>query len=123
MPAWLSTFLQVILFSIVILIVYNALKVYVLSKINANKWVVLIAGVLVFFIPTIAAAYFNLPYNGTVWSYIHMGVFVILFLWFMDIIGFGASRNIKSNNKKDDVVIRPKAKPNRVKHIEKDSKK
>lgn len=40
MPVWLKFALQILFFSIIVIIGYTALKVYVLDKININKWVV-----------------------------------------------------------------------------------
>lgn len=113
MPEWLKFTLQVVAFAVIILVVYNVLRKYVLSKIKASKWVILISALLVFFLPTLIIAITKTVPNQMVINYIQMPIFVILFLWFMDLMGFGATRNIK---KKDDVVIRPKAKPNRVKN-------
>jgi hypothetical protein len=61
-------------------------------------------------------------------KYVIPGAFVILFLWFMDLMGFMKNRNVSKTNttssngkkdKKNDVVMRPKAKPNRVKNNKK----
>lgn len=119
MPGWLKFTLQIVAFAAIILVVYNVLKKYVLSKIKASKWVILISALLVFFLPTLIIALTKNVPNQMVISYIQMPIFVILFLWFMDLMGLGTTRNIA---KKNDIVIRPKAKPNRVKNNE-DKKK
>lgn len=65
----------------------------------------------------------EMPY--WVYNYLIPGIFVILVIWFMDLSGFlnhyekqpKQSNYYKYNGKKGskDVVIKPKAKPNRVK--------
>lgn len=122
--------LLMLAFAIIILIVYNVLKLYVLSKIKINKWIVFILAVIVLLLPTIVANLgVQLPKNLW-WQYITSGIFMILFLWFMDLSGWINRKKPDSKNssssgtyigygKKDnkkDVVIKPKAKPNRVKN-------
>ena len=121
----LITILSIVAFSVIVLVIYNVLKAYVLFKVKVNKWIVLAAAVVLFIAPIIIWP--NMP--TYVSNYIVPGIFVVLFLWFMDLSGFMRNRNvIKSNSKtngtttsakkdkKKDVVIRPKAKPNRVKN-------
>ncbi|MBK5242458.1 hypothetical protein [Clostridium sp.] len=113
--------LKIIAGSIVMLLIYYGLKAYVLPKIKVNKWIVLTVAMLVFIVPMLIWP--NMP--GYVSAYVIPGIFVVLFLWFLDLSGFIKKKNVsKTNyttigNKKDnkkDVVIRPKAKPNRVKN-------
>jgi hypothetical protein len=113
--------LKIIAGSIVILAIYYGLKTYVLSKIKVNKWIVLAAAIVVFIVPMLVLP--NMP--GYVRTYVIPGIFVILFLWFMDLSGFIKKRDVSKTNytttssKKDnkkDIVIRSKAKPNRVKN-------
>lgn len=103
---WVGFVATLIGFGLLILIIYNLLRIFVLSKLNANKWIVLAAAVLVFFLPLL----FEINMNTTIASLVQSGLFVILFLWFMDLSGFNNRRS-----KKKEVVIKPKAKPNRVK--------
>lgn len=125
--------LIMIVFAIVLLVVYNVLKHYVLNKIKVSKWIVLALAIVVLFAPSILTALgVNLSANLT-WQLIPSGLFIILFLWFMDLSGFinrkkpETSKGSKSSSgtyvgygkkkdKKKDVVIKPKAKPNRVKN-------
>jgi len=122
----LITILSIVAFSVIVLVLYNVLKAYVLFKVKVNKWIVLAAAVVLFIAPIIIWP--NMP--TYVSNYIVPGIFVVLFLWFMDLSGFMRNRNIsksKTNvtttsakkDKKKDVVIRPKAKPNRVKNNQK----
>lgn len=113
MPTWLELVLRVVLYATVLLFVYNILRKYVLNRFKPNKWIILAVGIAVFFIPSFAAGYYKYNMEGTIWQLVQSGVFIILFLWFMDLSGLGAYRDV---NKKDDYVIKPKAKPNRVKN-------
>lgn len=115
------TILSIVAFSIVVLVLYKVLKSYVLNKIDINKWIVLVAAMVVFLVPMFVWP--NMP--KYVSNYIIPGIFVVLFLWFMDLSGFMKNINISKTNstaihdkkdKKNDIVIRPKSKPNRNKN-------
>lgn len=124
----LGTFLQIlfiILVAIGSIIVYNLLNKYLLSKIKINKWVVLVLSIVMFFLANAFGT--KMPPALTITL---NGVFLILTLWFVDLLGLykrrevqettsSSSGNIKriqvKTKKKKDDVIRPKAKPNRVK--------
>lgn len=126
MPLWLTVTFQILFFVVIFLVVYNQLKIRVLSKFHPNKWIILTLAIVSFFAPTIIAMYLKYELNGTVWQYIQSAVFIIFFLWFVDLRS-GAIYNTngrRPNNKKNDIVIRPKAKPNRVKgQTDKNNKK
>ncbi|MCB2296860.1 hypothetical protein [Clostridium tagluense] len=118
------TILSIVAVSLLSLVLYNVLKTYVLYKIKINKWVVLGIAMASFVLPTIIWPY--MP--KYVANNIIPGIFVILFLWFMDLSGFIKKRSVSKTNytntnsrkdKKDDIVMRPKAKPNRVKNNKK----
>ncbi len=116
---------SMLLYAIAVFIVYSLLRKFVLSKIKIkiNRWIIFILALVVFIVTPILFP--NMP--ATVANYVVSGVVVILFLWFMDLSGFmkkSESKAVKasysksinaSKNKKDNIVIRPKAKPNRVK--------
>ncbi|MBU3144131.1 hypothetical protein [Clostridium sp. CF012] len=114
------TILGIVAFSIVVLVVYNVLKTYVLHKIKVNKWVILGLAMVLFVVPTLAWP--TMP--KYVANYVIPGVFVFLFLWFMDLSGFIKKKSAPTTNysigakkdKKADVVMRPKVKPNRIKN-------
>lgn len=112
MNPWLKMAIQVIVLAVIVLIIYAPLKKYVLYKIKISRWIILGAAILVFITP----ALLRKDISGSVWGYVHSGVFVILFLWFMDLSGWSKTSKIRN---KDEVVIRPKAKPNRVKNNKK----
>ena len=119
--AIVTMILEIILFSIISLIAYSALRVYVFSKLKINKWVVLILALAIFLIPNFLWPTMPIVVN----KYIIPTIFVILFLWFMDLCGFlkgfdnvktDNNSNYKKYNKSNNSVIKPKAKPNRVKN-------
>ncbi|AZV55677.1 hypothetical protein [Clostridium sp. AWRP] len=115
MPLWLQVLLQVAFIAIIFLFVYNQLKIRILYKFHPNRWIILLLSIAAFFLPTIIAAYFRYNLNGSVWQYISSAVFLVLFLWFVDLRS-GAIYNVKGSQKENNIKIKPKAKPNRAKH-------
>ncbi|MBE6060539.1 MULTISPECIES: hypothetical protein [unclassified Clostridium] len=111
---------SILLFSIIVLGIYALLKKFVFDKIKINKWLVLIMAFIVFVVPPLV--FTTLPVLVT--NYVIPGIFVILFLWFWDLCGFMSKTQNKiakaaynkPKSKKNDIVIKPKAKPNRVKN-------
>lgn len=101
----------VILMAIVALISFGGRK-YVFSKVKVNKWILLTVSVVLLILQM-----FMKIENPWITMLITL-VIVTAFLWFVDIQSNGGP---KKQEKK--IVIRPKAKPNRVKHLKKDDKK
>jgi len=85
LPVWAQVMLQVAFFAIVILFVYKQMKERVLYKYHPDKWVVLGLSALVFLLPMLSSAYLNFNMSNTVWQYIDSTIFIVLFLWFVDI--------------------------------------
>ena len=122
----MNIFIQILgmfAFAIVALAIYWSLKTYVLYKIKISKWVVLGIAVVIFVVPMLIWP--TMPIYVS--KYVIPGTFVIFALWFMDLAGLMKKRDISKTNytttskksKKDNIVIRPKAKPNRVKNKKK----
>ncbi|KOA21296.1 hypothetical protein CLHOM_04260 [Clostridium homopropionicum DSM 5847] len=109
---FLKAFIPMLIMVIIILLVYNALKIFVFDNIKVNKWVILVIAAVIFAVP-------NIIWSGKivgVWQYLHMGVFLIFFLWFMDLIGlYGKGAKKKPKVETRNGVIKAKAKPNRIK--------
>lgn len=107
---WGRLIFQLIFITIIFVVVYNLLKKYVLVKFHPNKTIVLILSIIAFFVPTIIGTIIKKNMSDSIIQYIFSAVFIVLFLWFLDL------RNgvmyVKGKNK--NVKIRPKAKPNRV---------
>lgn len=100
-------FVSMILLIVISLISYNLLKIFVLSNIKINKWILLI-GFLVFSGSTL---FIKFP---MIVMYLIQWLYFILILWFVDI--FVDERREKRKNKNKKVIEnRPKPKPNRVK--------
>ncbi|KEH97417.1 hypothetical protein [Clostridium botulinum] len=108
---FLKVLLPMFLVVIVILIVYNVLKIYLLDNIKINKWVVLIITAVVFVVPNLL---WGKKIQGSMWQYVHTGVFLILFLWFLDVAGLNSRSKINKREELNKGTIRAKAKPSRV---------
>lgn len=100
-------FFIVILFVLVSLISYNLLKIFVLSNLKINKWVVL----GLFLIVVGLSFSITLPVFLT---YIVQWLYFILILWFVDIFVDDRREKIKNKNKKV-IKNRPKPKKARMK--------
>nr|WP_231158650.1 hypothetical protein [Clostridium botulinum] len=103
----LPMFLEVI----VILIAYNVLKIYLLDNIKINKWVILIISAVVLVIPNIL---WIEKIQGSMWRYVHTGIFLVLFLWFLDVSGLNGRSKINKREEIKKGTIRAKAKPGRI---------
>jgi hypothetical protein len=110
-----SQILQVLLMGIIILVIYNVLKIFVLPKYKINKWIVLSLGVISLFLPVIINIITKVDVSGNIIGILFSGVSLLLFLWFFDIMGWTAGSQTKKSNEKQ-TVIKPKAKPNRAKN-------
>jgi hypothetical protein len=123
--SWVRDFGIMILFAAVVFVVYNLLKRYVLEKVKINKWIVFAVAVVVLILPNILVGALKMDIqNNLFWAFGPSSIFIILFLWFIDLSGWNRKGKAasapaagfgKKSNKKD-VVIRPKAKPNRIKN-------
>lgn len=99
--------LFIIVSAIIILGIFSILNRFILRKIKVNKWIILVAAVITFILPII------LRLNILWQQYFFSGLFAILLLWFFDV------HQNKGQKKEKKMVIKPKAKPNRVKHLNK----
>lgn len=118
----MGNFLGTLLYFLVLLvavfgIMYFGNK-YVFSKVRINKYIPLGIAIALFilqiFMPVILG-------KNIMWvTFILTILTITFFLWFMDIVTIGGPKK-----KEKKIEIRPKAKPNRVKHLNnsKDNKK
>ncbi|AYE35796.1 hypothetical protein CP523_01935 [Clostridium septicum] len=90
-----------------IMLMFTLGRKYVFSKFRVNKWVLLGISVVLF------AVQFFLKLTNPWLSILFTLVIVWFFVWFLDIQATGGP---KKQEKK--IQIRPKAKPNRVKHMQ-----
>ena len=105
----LSTILFYVVMLVILFALYAACRLYVFTKVRINKWIPLAIAVIIFgcqfFLKGI-----NLYLNAA------MTILTVLFLlWFMEIQQTGGPKK-----KEKPIVIKPKAKPNRVKNNKKD---
>lgn len=99
--------LFIIVSAIIILGIFSILNRFILRKIKVNKWIILGAAVITFILPIV------LRLNVLWQQYFFSGLFAILLLWFFDV------HQNKGQKKEKKMVIKPKAKPNRVKNLNK----
>lgn len=99
--------LTTVLFVLVSLITYNLLKIFVLSNIKINKWIILSTGIII----CIVSFFLKVP---AFIMYLIQWVYFVLILWFVDIYVDDRREKIKNKNKKV-ITNKPKVKPNRIK--------
>ena len=87
---------------------YFLLKKYVFPKVRINKYIPLAVAVILLIIQMTG----KMP--NSIVGMIATPVIVLSFLWFMDIQQTGGPKKTEKKN-----VIKPKAKPNRAKHLKK----
>lgn len=101
----LTTILTFLLMLIVIFAVYVFCKKFVFNKIHISKWIPLSIAIVLFIVQLLFP---------TINEFVRSGlsiVSVLFFLWFMDIIQTGGPKK-----KEKEIIIKSKAKPNRVKN-------
>ncbi len=110
----MKNFLLLLLFVVVVLVVYNLLKIFLLGKIKISKWIVLTLAIIAFIVSLI-------PFGGQVLMLVKTGLFMMFLMWFID-ISMGNIPGYKKNKNEKQIKIKPKAKPNRVKNQQEDKK-
>ena len=111
---FLMTILSFVLMFAVIMVAYVLCKKYVFSKVRINKWIPL-AIAIVLFVAQILLGSIEALQSINKYATIVISIFaVIFFLWFMDIMQTGGPKK-----KEKQIVIKPKAKPNRAKKKDK----
>ena len=101
----LMAILTFLLMLIIVLAAYAVCRKFIFNKIRINKWIPLVVAILLFVVQTL-----GLGLNQYIRS--TLSIFAVLFfLWFMDIAQYGGPKK-----KEKKIVIKPKAKPNRVKN-------
>lgn len=89
------------------LLLYWLCKKYIFKKVRVNKWIPLSIAIVLFLIQMFLTSVQRIIPLQMLFSVLS----VLFFLWFMDIIQTGGPKKAEKK-----IVIRPKAKPNRVKH-------
>ncbi|WP_446898554.1 hypothetical protein ACSVC9_01120 [Clostridium sp. LBM24168] len=110
---WKTLIAQIIFIAVIFIVVYRLLKKYVLVKFHPNKIIILLLAVISFLLPgAVAIVLKKSTNNNSILQYISSGLFVIFFLWFLDL--HNGVMYAGRKNKAKDIKIRPKAKPNRA---------
>lgn len=107
-------FLKMILYFVGLLAITFGILVlgrkYVFSKVKVNKYILLGISIVLFVLQIFLPAILG---KNVLWlSMLLTIITVIFFLWFMDVVSTGGPKR-----KEKQIQIRPKAKPNRVKHL------
>ena len=110
----MANFLGTLLYFLVLLaLVFGVMflgRKYVFSKVRINKYIPLGIAIVLFILQIFMPAILG---KNIVWvSFLLTILTVTFFLWFMDIVTTGGPKQ-----KEKKIEIRPKAKPNRVKHL------
>lgn len=107
----MSIFLSILSFVIMLVVMlgaYALCRMYVFTKVRINKWIPLAIAIILFIIQLTIG-------NTNKILNIGLSIFTVLFLlWFMEILQTGGPKK-----KEKEIVIKPKAKPNRVKNRKK----
>ncbi|MBE6063287.1 MAG: hypothetical protein E7207_06990 [Clostridium butyricum] len=109
----MSILISVLYFIIMLIVMigaYSLCRMYLFNKVRINKWIPLVIAIVLFIVQILV---------GKVNQILNIGlsIFIVLFfLWFMDILQTGGP---KKNEKK--IIIKPKAKPNRIKNKKNDN--
>ena len=101
--SYLTTIISFIVMFAIIFGAYVLCKKFVFGKVIINKWIPLSIAIILFIVQILL---------GQINKYISdvISIFAVLFfLWFMDITQTGGPKK-----KEKQIVIKPKAKPNRV---------
>ncbi|MGE5628902.1 MAG: hypothetical protein ACM3X7_12490 [Solirubrobacterales bacterium] len=104
LPSWAIIVLQIAFFAIVILVVYKQIKERFLYKFNPNKWILLGVAGIVFLIPIILKEYYYLDVSKSLWQYVDSTIFIILFLWFVDVANGSMKKFGENKNKPQSAV-------------------
>lgn len=113
MPSTLMLILTLVFFTVIALIVYNMLNMFVLTKYNPNKWIILGIAIVILVVPTAINVVNHTTFNGSLWQYVQSSVFIVFALWFFDLVRYGEKKPAKK------LIIKSKAKPNRAKTLNK----
>ncbi|MBW6411256.1 hypothetical protein [Clostridium weizhouense] len=110
----LMTILSFLATLVIVLGIYWVCKKFVFKKVVINKWIALAISIVLFMVQLFLPIVRQIPVLQIILSLIS----VIFFLWFMYIERTGGAKG-----KEKKIVIKPKAKPNRVKHLNKQENK
>lgn len=118
MGATVGMLLKVVVFSVIAIVLYNVLKVFILSKVKVNL-PIKIGSTILSVVLLVLSAFLSTRYKEGSWQY-YIGTAVVLLsvLTTADFWVGDKNKRIKADKKVDESSMkpRPKAKPNRVKN-------
>lgn len=95
----------------IMLLSFTLGRKYVFSKVRINKWIPLAISIILFILQILVK-------SENVWITMSFTIVTVwFFMWFIDIQSTGGPKQ-----KEKKIEIRPKAKPNRVKHMQNQKK-
>ena len=105
--------LQTVIIFAVVLAAFYVLRKFVFSKLKISKWIPLAIAIL------LLAGQFLLKIQNGLQGVVFTALTLLFFMWFLDLNQGGGPVATK---KQKQIEIRPKAKPNRVKNLNKEKK-
>ncbi|WP_066894764.1 hypothetical protein [Clostridium nigeriense] len=111
----MGNILSVILYFVIIIALmflsFTLGRKYIFSKVRINKWIPLAIAIVLFILQVIVR-------SNNIWVTMGFTISTVwFFMWFIDIQSTGGPKK-----KEKKIEIRPKAKPNRAKHIQNEKK-
>ena len=114
-----STILQIVAIIFLSVVGRNIIRIFFYEKLSKiNKWIFLAFGVIIVIIPFIAGWNFK-----SFASLIVLSLGIISLILFFDRLGVLGDKLIAEEKEEEKKVIKPKAKPNRVKNMSEEEKK
>lgn len=104
-----------ILYFVALLIIYNTLKAFVLSKLKINKWKIAICGAVLFLLSSALPILLSGKNYSSVWIYLSSAIFVFTTLWFIDLTFDLMPGKKQLKDEKSNFKPKPKGKPSKKK--------
>ena len=113
-----SIILNIVAIILLSLVGRNIIKIFFYEKLSKiNKWVFLVIGIIIGVLPFVLRLKINFL------SSIVIALGIILIILFFDRVGILGDKLIAVEKVEEKKVIKPKAKPNRVKNMSEEEKK
>ena len=114
-----STILQIVAIILLSLVGRNVIRIFFYEKLSkVNKWVFIVIGVILVALPIILKWHFK-----SFAFLLVMSLGIISLILFFDRLGILGDKLIAEEKEEEKKVIKPKAKPNRVKNMSEEEKK
>lgn len=114
-----STILQIVAIILFSVVGRNVIRIFFYEKLSKiNKWIFLVIGIIIVALPIIGG--WNFRSFG---SLIVLSLGIMSLILFFDRLGILGDKLIAEEKTEEKKVIKPKAKPNRVKNMSEEEKK